>query len=149
MMIDKKGLSTVVTTLIIILLVLVAIGIVWVVVRGLIGTTETQINIQQKCIGIDLEITSATCGTGKTLPCIVVVKKVGGETPTGVQVIAYDASGSVSNKNVTIGGLTTNALVEGNAASIYVITKVAAAAYFDDGTNRAFCSQVVESTNIN
>ena len=37
---NKKGLSTVVTTLIIILLVLVAIGIVWVVIRGVIESGE-------------------------------------------------------------------------------------------------------------
>lgn len=46
---NKKGLSEVVTTLIIILLVLVAIGIIWVVVQGLIKTNTGQINLLAEC----------------------------------------------------------------------------------------------------
>ena len=41
---NKKGLSDVVTTLIIILLVIVAVGILWVALRGLITKGTTQIN---------------------------------------------------------------------------------------------------------
>ena len=42
---QKRGLSTVITTLIMILLVLVAIGIIWVVVRGIIEKNSEQITI--------------------------------------------------------------------------------------------------------
>lgn len=144
---DKKGLSTVVTTLIIILLVLVAIGIVWVVVRGLISTTEGQINIQQKCIGVTLDITSASCtGTDNVPPCDILVRKLGTATPDGMQVTIYTLAGSINNKNVSVGELNTN--VNLGATGDGIITKVSAAAYFGNGADRAFCTQVVESTNI-
>ena len=57
---DKRGLSTVVTTLIIILLVIVAIGIIWVVVRGLLDKNTGSIDIQQKCLGATLEVISVS-----------------------------------------------------------------------------------------
>jgi hypothetical protein len=51
---NKKGLSDIVTTLIIIVLSLVAIGIVWVVVRNLVEGGAEQIDINQKCLSVDL-----------------------------------------------------------------------------------------------
>jgi len=51
---NNKGLSTVVTTLIIILLVLVAVGIIWVVVNNLLGKSKGTIESSTKCL--DLEI---------------------------------------------------------------------------------------------
>jgi hypothetical protein len=47
---NKKGLSTIVATLIIILLVLVATGIIWVVVRNVILKNTGQVDIGTKCI---------------------------------------------------------------------------------------------------
>ena len=145
-MTNKKGLSTVVTTLIIILLVLVAIGIVWVVVRGLIGTTEGQINIQQKCIGIDLEIDSASC-TGAVAPysCSAVVKKIGGETPDGIKVFFSNNAGSITGAS---GDTATPISLLNTASGISASTmptKVEAVAYFNDAEgNPSFCSQTAK-----
>lgn len=61
---DKRGLSTVVTTLIIILLVLVAIGIIWFVIQGLIEDTSGQIDLLAACPQINLKATSVSCTTG-------------------------------------------------------------------------------------
>lgn len=51
---NNKGLSTVVTTLIIILLVLVAVGIIWGVVNNLLGKSKSTIESSTKCL--DLEV---------------------------------------------------------------------------------------------
>ena len=58
---QKKGLSTVVTTLIIILLVLVAVGIIWIVVRGVIEGGTKEIDYGVKCLKTDVRATAATC----------------------------------------------------------------------------------------
>jgi len=60
---NKKGLSTVITTLLIVLLVLVAIGIIWVVVSNLVekGTEQTQLTTN--CLEADLQITYVAVGT--------------------------------------------------------------------------------------
>lgn len=54
---NKKGLSDVVTTLIIILLAIVAIAIVWFVVQNLLEKQSTNINYNTKCLGIDIQAT--------------------------------------------------------------------------------------------
>ena len=60
-MINKKGLSMVVTSLIIILLVLVAIGIIWVVVQNIITEGTEQVSLGK--FTINLEIRSAKINT--------------------------------------------------------------------------------------
>ena len=52
---NKKGLSTVVTTLIIILLVFVAIGIVWVVVKNIITNSAEQISLGGLTINLEIK----------------------------------------------------------------------------------------------
>ena len=54
MMKNKKGLSTVVTTLIIVLLVLVAVGIIWGVVNNLLSKSKTSIETGTKCLDLDI-----------------------------------------------------------------------------------------------
>lgn len=61
---DKRGLSTVVTTLIIILLVLVAIGIIWVVIRGVIDTGAGSIDYSVKCLDTVVQPTAVTYSVG-------------------------------------------------------------------------------------
>lgn len=55
----KKGLSEVVTTLMIILLVLAAIAIVWVVVRNVVQGGADDMDYQVKCLDTFVEITKA------------------------------------------------------------------------------------------
>lgn len=52
---NRKGLSAIVATLIIILLTLVAVGIIWVVIRNVVQGGAEQIDISQKCIAVSLE----------------------------------------------------------------------------------------------
>src|SRR3990167_792910 len=52
---DKRGLDAVVTTLLIILLVLVAVGIIWVVVRNVVQQGSEQIDINARCLSVDLQ----------------------------------------------------------------------------------------------
>jgi hypothetical protein len=67
---NKKGLSTIVTTLIIILLVLVAIGIIWSVVKGLLDSSKDDISNSQKCLDIEItvsKLSNVTAGTSNAL----------------------------------------------------------------------------------
>lgn len=81
--VSDRGLSTVVATLIIILLTLVAIGVVWVVVRSLIFTGTQQITETQT--GYDLSLKYAY----DVYPCIAVQVKreVGGGNMTGIRFV--------------------------------------------------------------
>ena len=59
---NNKGLSTVVTTLIIILLVLVAVGIIWGVVNNLLSKSKGTIETSTKCFDIDVRATKIVEG---------------------------------------------------------------------------------------
>ncbi|MFH1607851.1 MAG: LamG domain-containing protein [archaeon] len=59
---NKKGLSTVITSLIIILLVLVAVGIVWVVIRNVISEGAEQVSLGK--FMIDLKIKDVSVNPG-------------------------------------------------------------------------------------
>jgi flagellin-like protein len=90
----KKGLSAIVTTLIVILLVLVAVGVVWGVVGTLIDNTTTQVADSQKCLGVGLEITNAEC-TGGICTVAVRRKSVAASDVeiAGVKLVFSDADG--------------------------------------------------------
>ena len=143
---NTKGLSTVVTTLIIILLVFVAIGIVWAVVQGIFGKAEDKIDIQSLCMGVTLSVEEATC-TGTPLTCSVQVKQFGGEAINGVKIVFSNAAGSGTgiDDTTTAGQIslmkTYPSLTPGTTGAP---TKVLVGAYFTQGTEKLFCSQTAE-----
>ena len=92
---SKKGLSTVVTTLIIILLVLVAIGIVWVVVRGIVESGTEQIDINVRCIETDVKASAVDCSN--PAQCDVTLTRKGqGYEMGGVKLVFSNANGDTS-----------------------------------------------------
>jgi len=134
---NKKGLSTVVTTLIIILLVLVAIGIIWVVVRGVIDTGAQQIEASTDCPLVDLKVTGVSSTCTAAGGCTVdVVRGAGGVPIDGVYITFDDGSTQayyyyeqdvpqLTNKGIAIATGTTN-------VSAATPTTVRVAPYFKD-----------------
>jgi hypothetical protein len=92
---DKRGLSTVVTTLIIILLVLVAIGIIWIVIRGVIESGAGQIDVAAKCPLLDLAITKNTTAFTTTGFGVEIYRASGGDEE-GVYFKIAATNGSVT-----------------------------------------------------
>lgn len=103
-MMDKRGLSTVVTTVIMVLLVIVAVGIVWVVIKNVITDSSEQIDTGN--LLINLEITSVADGSGQVL--VTVRRGTGAGDLTDVAIIASDGSNSyVAIKPTTLAELAT------------------------------------------
>jgi len=143
---NTKGLSAVVTTLIIILLVLVAIGIVWVVVKGVIDTTADQIDINKKCIGVALEVDGELSCSANTA-CTIIIKKLGGTNPDGIKVFLYDADGVInSGGNDTDGDVSILNTVTITPATDP--TRVEAVAYFEVDGEPIFCTQTASMEGI-
>lgn len=126
----KKGLSTVVTTLIIILLVLVAIGIIWVVIKNFITQGTDQIDYATACPQINLQIKSTTCTTSGNSPCNVVVERLAGGTDfDGVTVVISSDTDSDRTDDPNM----VNELGSSTISITHTVsapTKVVAAAYF-------------------
>jgi hypothetical protein len=97
----RRGLSAVVTTLLIILLSLVAIGVVWVVVQGVIQSGAEQIELGQ--FTLDLEIKAVQIN-GDTAVVTVVVKRNPGQGEfVGMNFIFSDGKNSETKReNVSL-----------------------------------------------
>ena len=126
---SKKGLSDVVTTLIIILLALAAIVIVWAVVSSLVKDTANQTDLSSKCLGLSVDIDSTDASE-----------------ISGVRVSAGKADGTKNIGNysgnieplqtvsTTVTGLTFSTGNKIEVDSVIVIKS-------DDGTDEFICSQ--------
>jgi len=135
---NKKGLSTVVTTLIIILLVFIAIGIIWIVIRNVLEGGVTEIDYANKCLAVSIQVTNRACsGVAGNQSCNITISRgAGGDPISGVKVVYSDG---VTN-NVTDAGATfaliplqtkttTNIIVGGVAGTV---TSASVTPYFKD-----------------
>lgn len=99
---NTKGLSAVVTTLLIILLSIVAIGIIWVVLRNVISSGSEQINLGQ--FTLDLSIKSAYIDGSSVL--VGVRRSPGSGELTGVKFVFFNGtSSSVIQRDVPLNEL--------------------------------------------
>jgi len=91
----RQGLSAVITTLIIILLVLVAVGIIWVVVRNLLQEGAEQIDISAKCLAVDMTAVSVIPVTNESGNYSVALRRgAGGEVIGGVKLTLFNSTGN-------------------------------------------------------
>ena len=135
MIYSRRGLSAVVTTLIIILLSLVAIGIIWVVVNNVLeGGAETT-EIGAKCLQVDIKATAASCNAGN---CNVTYnRKSGGDAIDGIKIVMSDGQNSVQTDvpgNVAPLAIVTKTNV--NATTLSTPSSVQIAAYFVDASGQ-------------
>lgn len=89
---SKKGLSQVVTTVIMILLILVAIGSLWAVVSNLIGESSGKINTDQFTLSLTLERADINYTTG--IASVRVKRNTGEGNLTGIKFIVEDSLNS-------------------------------------------------------
>jgi len=149
---DKKGLSTIVVTLILIVLSLVAVGAVWLIVSPMLKNSGQSADVSSKCLTVNVDATQVNCWNGVTnVLCNVTLSRSG----TG-----SDAIGGVKLifKNMT-SGLTSTAAIDASGnieplvtkrinnvdTLIAISTRVSAVSitpYFTDSSgNQKLCSQ--------
>ncbi len=140
---NNKGLSAVVTTLIIILLVLVAVGIIWVVVRNVVDTGAEQIDITSRCLAVDLEAVSVNPVSGEAGNYTVTLRRSsGGDTISGVKLNMFN---STENSGILEFGVSMDALdttTQTVETGVTNANKLEYTAYFTDASgNDQLCSQ--------
>lgn len=105
---NKKGLSAVVITLIIVLLSVGAIVLVWYVVGNIVKGGTTDIEMSNKCLNTKLEITRINCTDGtENKICDVGVMRMGTETSSigGVKLVFRNQISDVSSSSaITVEG---------------------------------------------
>ena len=139
---NKKGLSGIVTTLIIILLVLVSVGVIWQVVGNLLDKSTTTIGTSSKCLDIDVRATKVL-STGTDGYNITITRKPTGEGEVGAKIVFFsDASNS---EPLTFGEMLTpleTATREMTATGVANATYVEVTPFFidEDSGKETLCS---------
>ena len=146
---NTKGMSEVVTTVIFVSLALIAIGIVWVVINGLIQKGASDVTSSSDCLKIDVTPTAASC-VG-TICSVTLNRKAGGPEIAGVKIVFKDASGN-SGTVITesaepnldyLEPLATKVLTDLTSGTDSLPTKVEVSAYVLDAEGaESICTQV-------
>ncbi len=108
---NKKGLSGIVTILIVILLGLVAAGVVWVVINNTVSKSASNVEYGTSCMEVSVEPIKASCNEGM---CQVTLSRSasGGEID-GIRMIFLDVdneNSEIIDKDNTIAPLATTTL---------------------------------------
>ncbi len=146
---DKKGLSTIVITLIIILVSLVAIGIIWVVVRNLVGSGSGQIEINAKCISTDIQAVTSNCSAVAPKSCTVRFERTGTETSSigGLKLVFKNVTSGTTYETSTVIDVSGNVdRLLGKTTTVPTgltgVNRVEVSTYFADSQGNAqICSQ--------
>ncbi len=150
---NKKGLSTIVITIMLVAFVIIAVGLVWTVVRGLISSKTSEINLNVKCSGVSLIASKVICIPGIVSAkdyCNVTLKRVGNEKIPldNIQVNFIGTNGNSLPDPVLFGSLN-----EGQTATkqffgltnVWPVAYVEAIPYFKDSSgNDFFCPRVTK-----
>jgi hypothetical protein len=149
---NKKGLSTIVATLLIILLTLVAIGIIWIVIRGVVENSTQQLDINSKCLATEVvatKVTNSSPVANWQNYTVVINRRTGDDVIGGVKLVFTNAGGSISVVRDMSGDLatlqsrqyyaniTTSELSNPNKVSIVVY-------YLDDSGVQQLCQTASE-----
>ena len=127
---EKKGVSDIITTVLLVLLAIAAVGIIWVVFQKFITTGTTGIGSSADCLSTDLEITNADVGGTS-----VSVKRIAGPAELkGIKLLvngsSITGSGLDSNK-----GIGESYIVTVPALAVSDKIEVAAIVVNSDGTD--------------
>ena len=146
---NKRGMSAVITTLIIILLTIVALGIVWVVVKNVISNSSKQINLRG--LGKGLEIKKALV-SGNDLS-VTVYRNSGEGNITAIKFVIGDGDNSVViKKQADIPELGTRTfafdLSSGNLSTLGNITSISVAPIYTLSTGEKSEADVMDTVTV-
>ena len=74
---SKRGISSIIATLILVLLTIVLIGIIWAVVNNLVTTSSKQISSGEACLTSEVHVFFTCTQSGSD--CNVTIKRTSGE----------------------------------------------------------------------
>jgi len=140
---NKKGLSAIVLTIIMVGLVLVAVGIVWAVILNVLEGQSESLDVSQECVGIIIKPTALDC-EGST--CNVTLERglgSSGDAVDGVGITLSSDTDSEGEEEIS-GNVAATRTVEVALSNLAAgdVTSASVRVYFTiDGENR-FCSQV-------
>ena len=99
---DKRGISDIVTTVLLILLAIAAVGIIWVVIQGFINSGTKGVGSAADCLQNNFEVVSAVnVSTTASSIVNVTVKSIGPGQASIDKILFYYNTGSQTSKLAT------------------------------------------------
>lgn len=89
---DRKGLSLILSLLMVLLLIFVAIGIFWFSTRNVLEEGTEQFALGSKCLEIDVRATAMSCEAG--ICDVTYTRRDGGDEVAGVKLVISDGTES-------------------------------------------------------
>ncbi len=135
---NKKGLSAIIVTLIMILLVIVASGIIWVVIQNIVEESTEQIDLSTDCLSV--EVNAITVTNTSVQPSddysVVLERSAGGKEIDGVKVVLTNATLGVNNVSTYEGNIEPygQKLVTFTDSGVDNANQVKVVAYFKDSS---------------
>ena len=103
---DSRGISNIIATLIMIVLVLIAIGIIWVSVSNPIESGTEQIEIGSKCLELKIYLTKLECGGADNDVCnVTITRDSGGDEIAGIKLVFTNDDGETSTVVDVLGNM--------------------------------------------
>jgi hypothetical protein len=144
---QKRGLSTVVTTLILIVISLVAIGAVWVVVNNLLKGQSDQIALDR--ITFDAEITQVALYNSSNNLSVSVQRNVGEANLKGIKYYFYNqTSAEVITEYFTLGELGQKTFSFNLAMDLSSLEKISIVPIFNSKDGKDAMGNVADSYNV-
>jgi flagellin-like protein len=141
---NKKAMSEVVTTVIMIVLALVAVGVIWSIIMGLMEGKAQQVAITQKCLDVKLQVLGVICATPD---CSIVLKSTGKEFD-GLKFVfkgVVDPPSNVLDVEGAIEQLSTKTVPLNDASIPSDANKVEVTPYFiDESGVKQYCTPLIE-----
>jgi len=132
---DKRAMSAIVTTVIIVALALVAIGIVWAVINNILNESSGDVDFSQKCIDSIVSATSASCNS--TGGCNVTLERTSGSIDIGGVKLIFSNSTTKGSAQTIEGNIAEFGVKSVTSVGVANATKVEVVTYFEDDAGLA------------
>ena len=141
---NQKGLSLIISLLMVVLLIFVAIGIFWFVTRNVLEEGTEQFELGSKCLEVDVRATTASCVDG--VCNVTYTRKAGGDEIAGIKLVMSDGTESYTyDVPGNIEPLDTKTVTGVNDSAITNPTSVEVAVYFESASGE---EQLCTQTNV-
>ncbi len=140
---NKRGLSNIVATVLIVLLALAAVAIVWGFLRPTFDTAASETNLRTKCFSVDVQPVSCIWTVGSPDSVTVRVRNMRGEAQSIVADVVNEAGASVASMEESAGPSLGTVTFEGTVTGTGTPRRVSVAGIVTgDAGERAVCPPV-------
>ena len=149
---NKKGLSAVIVSMMLVLLGIVIVGVVWVSVSGSVSKTADELDTRAKCLGLNVRPTKidTNCDTAAGGCKITFKREPGGKAIGGVVVTIVNKDGTESRQqddNTGLDELQIDSLDFNATHSNFIVGSVQVAPYVNDAAGvKTVCTPLSTGT---